>query len=166
MSSLGELVKLQAEIEAQILEQGGELTPNLEIALDGIHTQLLEKADSYAFVLERLEKSREYLDTQEKKWSRAKRAIEGSLDYLKGKLKGYLSQAHIPLLNGEQFTLKATPTRASLQVDEGLLPSEYLVQHIEWKVDKERLRLDLEQGKEIPGARLVKSFALRIGVKK
>jgi hypothetical protein len=64
-------------------------------------------------------------------------------------------------LKGENYRFKLSNTKAALEYDESVLPDKYKIQTIVESVDKEMLRLDLENGLDVEGAFLKNSKVLR-----
>jgi len=160
MSSLMELVSHAAQIERAIIEANGELTPELEEALDFSEAALVEKAENYEAIFKRMELSSKYWKEEAAKFAK----VGGSLEKLSKSLKERLKFAMLELgkeeIIGGKTRIKLCKTAPALVVD-GDVPENYKMMVTETVVDKSRIKEDLVKGLEVPGAHLEGGFQLR-----
>ena len=150
------------EIEKAILENNGELTPELEQALS-IETMAKEKKiDAYHAIMERCRS----IETELKaKIDLISTTIKNTRK-IEQKLKYNLKQAMLisaqPEINGEFVRYLLVDQGSKLEVtDETLIPHTYFKEVTTTELDKENLKKDLEQGAMICGATLEPVRSLR-----
>lgn len=86
--TLHQLITQMQEIEEQLIEAQGELTPEIEALISATEEKIEDKLDSYAAVIEYLKGQAEYLDKQEKLFAGRKRTVKNSIDSMKERMLG------------------------------------------------------------------------------
>jgi uncharacterized protein YukE len=166
MSTLFELSQEANRLEELLLESGGELTPEFETWLEQINTQLEQKADSYAHVLDKLEANIALLRQNAKQYTDAARSLENAQTRIKDRIKDALEAMGKSKLSGNRKTFTLSNSSPRLVVNETELDQAYVIVQTQYLPDKERIKADLKEGKEIQGARLEGGKALRVTVSK
>ena len=69
--TLAEIEQEALQVEAELLNAGGELTPFLEEMVDSVESKLASKADSYSAVMQRLYSSSDYLKAKALRYEKA-----------------------------------------------------------------------------------------------
>lgn len=160
MSSLLELVAQANEIERQILENNGELTPELEGLFDFAEGALVEKASQYEFTLKRLKEASSSWKKEADRYAKVSKSLERIEKSIRDRMKIALLELGRREISGKNTRIVLTETAPKLVID-GDVPSNYQIQVTELVPDKERIKEHLESGIEIPGARLEGGYALR-----
>lgn len=148
------------ELSRSLLESGGEITPEIEAALEINEQSLVAKTDSYAAVLDRLEAEEGVWRERRDSCERMLRAHEGLQERIKERIKGCMLAMGRDELTGQVERLRLSKAKSKLIVDSSL-PNEFYMIKTETVPDKERIRSALEAGDKVPGAALVPSFSLR-----
>jgi len=154
--TLAEITRKHGELEALIQESGGELTEELETAFDEILEQSLKKIDGYSYLIEKSENSEAFWRDKSKQAQRVAQSCKKLHEKLKAHLLYNLQNTKTHEIRGESVGYKIAKNPEKLEFDEDLLPKEYFIQVVNWAVDKERLKADLKEGKEIKGAKLTR----------
>lgn len=151
MSSLHELSSAyQAVLNSEDLEP--EVMTD---TLDSIKEPLKDKADSIAWMIERLTSNAEVLKDKAKSFKEEATHEENKAKWLKQYLTDCLDNADIKKLQTENHILSVRNYKASTVVDdEGALPADYLVTKTVSRPDKRRLYEALKAGEQVPGAHL------------
>lgn len=157
--TLSILLQQSHEIIAQLILTEGELTPDIESAIEVNERQLTEKIDSYHFVMERLEKEAEYFKSKADQLSRIASGCKKTRERIKERLKEVMQANQLTELKGQDIRFKLINSQPALKIDESKLP-------IKWKIvsyipDKSRIKEELINGGEIEGACLEPSHQLR-----
>jgi len=146
-------------INEQLIESGGELSPELQDKLAMTREELATKAANYGFVILKNQSEAAIIDAEIKRL----KAIKGSLDNATDKIKEAISNAMIQY----DLTEVKTPTiklsfRASesVEVDESKLAQKYW--NYKPTVDKTTIKADLKAGIEVDGARIVSKQNLQV----
>lgn len=158
---LTELVLAAQSLATRILDQDGELTPELESELSLVEGNLEVKVDQYCALLERLE-------TETELWSKRKAECDSVLkrlaavsSRLKDNLKGASQALCRPRLDGHFNKVSVSPSKGRLIIEDNLDPAyTKVVQSVE--PDKERIREALENGQTVVGAHIEPGLTLRI----
>lgn len=165
---LSELNKLFHLLEQGLIEAESEeaLTKELSELFEQTDFALKEKADHYAYTLQRFEgETIPFLKKRAERFNSASRRIERFCDFLRTNIKVNLQRNGLQELRASSFAFKLSKTKPSLKIDaEELIPEDFKRVETKTVVDKESLRMALEAGEIINGAHLEEGVALRIGV--
>lgn len=149
-----DLYKVYSEIE----NNGGEMSPELEAALEITEAERMTKGEGYVYVIKQLKSQADLLKAEAKRLQEIAKQYENSAD----KLGDRLLQSVIA--HGQIKTAFVTiSTRKSKSVsitDESLLKAEYL--RIKTEPNKTAIKEALESGQEVQGALIVENYSLNI----
>lgn len=155
------LVADMSLILGRIVEAGGELTPELEAAFDNVGSQLQEKADSYAFFMDRLDAEAEFWKQKAESYSRVSKSCKALRERLNDSIKSAMQVLNTDEIQGVDMRFKLSRAAPKLIIDEAFLPSSFKMQVIETVPDKTKIKNALEVGTEIPGVKQESVFTLR-----
>lgn len=144
-----------------IVESNGELTPEIEIKLNSFEIEDKNKIDAYKFFLDKAKLWTSFLDTKEKDIKSHKNGWKRLIEFLNTNLKVALNTRGLTQLHGNEYYFKLVPTQPALVIEEDILPAEWTKEITQYVPDRDKIKLALDAGTVIPGAKLVKSFALR-----
>jgi hypothetical protein len=154
------LIQISNEIEnlgKQIIEQGGEIAENQEKVLSELLVQEANKVDAYVNFLEQLEheimfvkmKIKEaelYVTRLAKTQNSLEIAALKAIEIRGSKLKGNF---------GKWISTRKT---VAVKIQEvSLLTQEYLRIKTVYEPDKNKIKEDLEKGKDVPGCELIEN---------
>ena len=162
METLPTLVTKSQSITNQIIENGGELTPELEEQLDNVTLDVGEKIDNYNFVMERIKIEETYWKSKADQMTRIARGCKNMRDRMKTSIKEAMKAMDTKEVEGFNYRFKLTNVKPKLIVDEAMLPVKYTKEVITHEANKERIREDLTEGIGVRGASLEQGHALRI----
>jgi hypothetical protein len=164
MSTENTLVSITAEMHAviqQIIENGGELTPELESGFTEVGERLAEKTDAYAYFLDRLETEAEFWRSRADSLLKTAKACESLKKRLSGNIKFVMERLDQKEVCGSEMRFTLAKAKPALVIDEKALDPAYFMQVTEMVPDKERIKSDLELGVPVPGAKLEGGYSLR-----
>lgn len=161
MNTLQTLTIQADRISQIILENGGELTPDLERELSAIETGVAQKIDSYDFVIDSLEKRAEFFKDQATRRLVVARGMEKAASYLKDNIKAHMIRLGTTDAVGEEVRFKLSQSKPKLVIDEIALPADFKMIVSELVPDKEKILATLGLGESVPGAQLVPTHSLR-----
>lgn len=159
--SLAVLVSDMSVVLSQIVEAGGELTPELESAFDNIGGQLQEKTDSYAFFMDRLENEAEFWKQKADSYNKVAKSCKALRERLNDSIKSAMLVLKTDEIHGGEMRFKLSRAAPRLVIDETALPSGYKMQVIETVPDKAKIKAAIEVGQEIAGVKQEDVFTLR-----
>src|SRR3990167_7441840 len=166
-NTLVELYRQAHTIEQAIIENNGELTPELDAALMNIETNMAEKLDGYAFVLDRMKSSQEFWKAESEKTAALAKACATIQSRIKERLKFIMSERGQKTCEGNKTKFTLSATKGSFIVgDEEAIPEKFKTATTVYVVDRERVRTAIEAGEEVPGAWIIAGHQLRITKKK
>ena len=153
--TLPEIVRKATDIAAVLMENEGELPPDLELKTDLNAIELAEKIDSYGFVQDELEMRAEYARKMSKQWSDFAKSCDKAVDNINKRIFWAITELGETKLAGNQteYGLKANPPRVVID-DETKVPQKFLVTETITSIDKKGLSAALKAGESIPGARI------------
>lgn len=153
-------------LEQLILENGGELTPELEAWLDEVDRRLSTKADSYSFAIDRFESTAEVLRKRAESYVAAARTLDNTVARLKDRIKTAIMMMEKREVRGKEIVFKLQNSAAKLVLKDIELPKAYMIAETFYRPDRERILAELKDGAIIPGAVLLPNYALRTYVNK
>ncbi len=159
--SLPAIVAEMSLILNQIVEAGGELSPELETAFDNLGSQIQTKADGYAFFMDRLDNEADYWKAKADQLIKVSRSCANLKERLNNSIKLAMRQLDTDEVKGTDMRFKLSKLAPKLVLEESALPAEYTMIVQTTKPDKDRIKADLENKVEIPGATLEPVYSLR-----
>jgi hypothetical protein len=165
--SLNELIHQASQVEVQLIQNNGELTPTLENMLIINEKELSEKLDNYDFTIDRLRTTVDLLRIKEEKINRARAALENFADRLESNIKNAMMTMQVSKLDGEDVSFVLSKSKPSVVItNETLVPQEYKVTKTTEQIKKDKLREDLALGIKVDGCELKETFSLKRNIKK
>ena len=149
-----ELFQVYNEIE----NNGGEMTPELESALEISEAERLTKGEGYVYVIKQLKSQTELLKAEAKRLLEIAKQYENSADKLADRLlesvitHGQIKTAFVTISSRKSKSVSIT--------DESLLGAEFL--RIKTEPNKTAIKEALEGGQEVQGALIVENYSLNI----
>lgn len=158
--SLMTLAFERREIIDVVIESGGEITPDQDVALVGTDKAIDEKIEAYLAVIDHVEASQAYAKEQ----ARIASNYASSCDNLVGNLRTRICQA---LKIADKAKVKAGFRTVSLSKgapklvidDQNEIPAEFSkIEYVEKiTIQKKEIMEAIAAGTEVPGARMVES---------
>jgi len=162
MTNLISITQSIIALENQILDNGGELTPELELSLEINEKNLIEKVDKYVYLIDRLEMGAEFFKAKQEEAAKLKKSYESTIDNLKERLKFAMKTLNTNELRGLEYSYKLAKSKSKVKIENlESIPMEYVREKISYEPDKEKIFAALEIGLQIPGATLEDSYSLR-----
>lgn len=159
--SLYGLVKKSQEITQEIIENGGELPKDLELALDENEKSLSLKVDGYHHILDRMSFEKEFWKEKKKYIDQIIKALDGAENNLKNRLKDAMRDLDVQELVGNEVRFKLGRSKPKLEIDPDKLPGPLLIEEVTYKPDQDKIRDFISKGEEVPGVRVIESWSLR-----
>jgi hypothetical protein len=140
------------EIELELIESGGVLTPYLEGRLSSATLAKEKKIDAYVAIWKRAESIAIEYGERADKLTAVKKAATTLVKTLKDNLKEASKILGIVELEGENNRIKISDSAPELQIiDMNLVPPQYTREVTTLEVDKEALSKALARGEKVPG---------------
>lgn len=163
--TLMEIVDLSNEIIRQIVEAGGEVTPELEERLSLVANDLMKKVDGYSAALSRLDGEKDFWKERALMYERVAKACSQAKDFLKEKIKSAMLQLNVTRLEGPEskFTLSEGSPKVVVD-DPNKVPDFFKKEVVTVSVDKVAIKKAWKNDQPIPGVHLEKVVQLRSSV--
>lgn len=163
--SLVQLAKASSDVELALLESNGELTPEIEQALEVIAQELPAKVDSYSYLMDRMDQAADWYSGRAKQYEAVSKACDNVVLRLKNNIKAAMHLLGSTKVEGNEHKFSLTPMASKLVLT-GDVPREYMKEVMKLEVDKDAIRSALVMGEQLPFARLEEVHALRGGIKR
>lgn len=159
MSTLYELTGIYQQIYELDIDEKAKLD-----TLDSMDWQeeFDKKVEGYVKVIKSIDGDIDVIDKEIERLKELKDSKKRKNEYLKEKLKNAFEITGIKKVDTGLFVISTWMPKASVFVDEEILPKEYFITKTTITPDKKFLYEELKNGVEIPGAVLQHNIALRI----
>ena len=149
----------------KIMEHEGDVTDFLnEIEMN--NELLASKIDSYYQVILLMESEGERFKQISEKYSRQATRCATSAAFLKEKIKFTLDNMGVEKISGNEITFYKGQQTQKLLIDLNSLSKEYLIEKIEQVANRELIEEKIDQGIDVPGVEVQRSFTLRTKIAK
>jgi hypothetical protein len=156
MSNLNiyQIEKEYLELANQLIESGGECSPELELQLTINQEQLEQKARGYGFVVKQMESDVSIIDAEIERLKGLKKSREKTIERLETTLSNAMQLYEINKL--ETPTLKISFRKSeSVEIDnEAEIPAQFLKEKTTYTIDKTAIKEAIKKGEVVIGARL------------
>lgn len=162
MSNIYQIEKTYLELTNELIESGGELTPELETSLAINKTELENKAKNYGFVVKSLENDVTNIDEEIKRLNVLKSSRNRTIDVLKDTVKSAMQLYGIEEIKTSTLKLSFRKSE-SVEVDPSLLDFKYMAQKpITYAPDKAKIKEAIKAGEAVSGAWISVNMNLQI----
>ena len=153
----------QAELlERKLIENHGELTPEMEALISATGTDLMKKVDALAYFLDSMEAKAEFWKAKAQEFERYFKACSNSVARIKENVKFSMVMGNTNEIMGKDFRYVLTPSNPSLRIlNANDLPEEFMETVVQKIPKKELIKRTIKEGKEVPGAVLDEVVSLR-----
>jgi predicted nuclease with TOPRIM domain len=143
-------------------DAGGDLTPELEQALQITEQELEVKAVNYARVCLALDSKVKSIDDEIKRLQDRKKKFEKSGEMLEERLKGAMDQFGLQRLESDLISLSFRKSESVEVFSPEVVPEQYYVEKTTKTVSKELIKAAIKEGCIVAGAKLVTKQNLQI----
>ena len=162
-TSIYQIEKEYLSLVDTLLENGGELTPELETDLSLNKEQLQTKSTAYSFIIKQLESDINIIDTEIKRLNDLKKSRNKSIERLKESLSTAMIIYDIEVLETPLVKISFRNSESVEVLDLSLLDKEYTkVSEPVVSADKIKIKEAIKQGINVVGAVLIQSKNLQI----
>ena len=153
--SIFKIVNEYLDITSQLVETGGELTPEIESLLVINQAEFVTKIDSYASVLEQLRMAKDLWTKRKTRVGNVCKTIDAMTDRLKGNIIDSVKKLGVNKVDGKETAFRIKTTNGAVKFsDEKLIPEKYKIQTIVTTIDKAAIGDDLRSGIPVAGCYL------------
>jgi hypothetical protein len=149
-------------ITRELMENGGEATPEIEQALSINKEQLQAKGINYALCSMHLESEITAIDNEIKRLETMKRIRKNTQARLESTLENAMNLYEIDEIKGDTVKVNFRKSESVEIIDVEKIPKDYMTVELTKKVDKATIKKVLKRGEEVPGAVLNQNKNLQI----
>ena len=146
------------EVYCEIENNGGEMTLELEAALEISESERLTKGEGYVYVIKQLKSQSELIKSEIKRLQEIAKRYETSAEKLADRL--LQSVVAYGQIKTAFVTISSRKSKSVSITDESLIPSEFM--RIKTEPNKTAIKEAIEGGQNIEGALIVENVSLNI----
>lgn len=146
----------------QIIENGGEVTPQQELNLQITRDQLQDKGTNYAFVIKKLDAECDIIDAEIKRLTELKKVRQNACERLKSNISHAMQIFEVDKIESPLIKLSFRKSQSVNVADVNSLPNEYKTIKVTEQADKMKIKQALLNGEVIEGCEIVNSNNLQI----
>lgn len=159
--NLYELTQEQLDINFMLEENGGELTPELEAAMQMNKENYQQKSEGYCKAIAMYKSQEEALDAEIKRLQAKKKVCKNAQERMKESLLASMRLLDLQKIEAGTFTISTRKSTAVEIIDETKL-GEYRREVVTYEINKNDIKKALNEGIEIEGAQLVENQNIQI----
>ena len=146
----------------QIIENGGEVTPQQELNLQITRDQLQDKGTNYAFVIKKLDAECDIIDAEIKRLTELKKVRQNACERLKSNISNAMHTFEVDKIESPLIKLSFRKSQSVNVSDVNSLPGEYKTIKVTEQADKIKIKQALLNGEVIEGCEIINSQNLQI----
>ena len=146
----------------QLIENEGELTPELETALQINKEQLESKSVDYCYVIKQFDAECDIIDNEIKRLQQAKKARENTIERLKQTLSNAMHSFEVNEIKTPLVKLSFRKSESVIVYDTNSLPQMFKVIKVTETPDKTKIKEAIKAGETVVGAELIINQNLQI----
>jgi len=150
------------QLAEQLLDNDGELTPELAEQLAITEEQLQNKSVAYSFVIKQMDADIDTIDAEIKRLQAAKKQREKASEYLKERIKHAMELFSIEEIKTPLVKINFRKSESVWVDDVNALPADYKVVKVTEQADKAAIKEAIKNGADIIGCRVVTNHNLQI----
>lgn len=150
------------QIAEQLIDNGGETSPEIEQSLAITEEQLQNKSVAYSFVIKEMDGEVEIIENEIKRLQAMKKTRENASERLKANIKHAMELFNIDEIKTPLVKINFRKSEAVEVDDVNQLPAPYKVVKVTEQADKMAIKEAIKNGAEIPGCRIVANRNLQI----
>ena len=152
------------ELQLQLLEAGGELSPEIETMLANVQQTMMTKLDSYDYLMERAKAEEKFFKAKSDEYFAAAQRCAAFSDRMKQTIKTAMQMGDIKSLEGKEVRFTLSDAAPKIEItNEAIIPEEYMTTKTVTTrlLFREHAMAQLKSGVEIPGLALTPVKTLR-----
>lgn len=158
--NLYEITNEQVELNNLLEESMGELTPELEAALELNRENFHTKAEGYVKAIKNYKADADSIAEEIKKLQAKKKTCENAIERMKTALCGAMQIFDMPKVQLGLFKVSLTNSESVNIIDEEAIPMEF--KKVRYEISKTELKKAINEGVEIEGAEIRKNTSITI----
>lgn len=146
----------------ELIENGGELTPELEIALQITKDNFHSKSENYAYITKQFASENDIIDNEIKRLQQAKKAREKTIERLKSTIEYAMNTFEVDKIETPLIKISFRKSESVEVEDVNNLPALYKVVKVSETADKLKIKDAIKSGILIEGCTIKTNKNLQI----
>lgn len=142
------------QLAEQLIDNDGELTPELSEQLAITEEQLQNKSVAYSFVIKQMDADIDIIDAEIKRLQALKKQREKASEYLKERIKHAMDTFQIEEIKTPLVKINFRKSETVEVEDVNQLPAAFKVVKVTEQADKAAIKAALKEGADITGCRI------------
>lgn len=147
---------------SELIENGGELTPELELSLQINKDQLQSKSENYAYIIKQIDAECDIIDNEIKRLQQTKKVRENTVERLKSTLTIAMNTFEVTEIKTPLIKINFRKSKSVIVYDVNSLPQMFKTIKVTETPDKAKIKEVIKNGDTVVGAELVISQNLQI----
>jgi hypothetical protein len=151
------IFKIQSEyqqIVTQLIENGGELTPELELAMQITKDNFHSKSESYGYCIREINYNKEIIEKEIERLQKLNKSCNKTIDRLKANIEMAMITFEVDKIETPLIKISFRKSESVEVEDVNQLPNEYKVIKVTEAADKFKIKDAIKAGIEIIGCYL------------
>lgn len=148
------IFKIQSEYQQivnELIENGGELTPELELAMQITKDNFHSKSENYAFITRQFDAEMDIIDNEIKRLQQAKKTREKAIERLKANIEMAMNTFEVDKIETPLIKISFRKSESVEVEDVNNLPNEFKVIKLSETADKLKIKDAIKSGILIEG---------------
>lgn len=143
------------QLVSELIENGGELTPELELSLQINKDQLQSKSENYAYIIKQIDAECDIIDNEIKRLQQAKKVRENTVERLKTTLTTAMHLFEVNEIKTPLIKINFRKSESVIVYDVNSLPQMFKTIKINETPDNAKIKEVIKNGDTVVGAELV-----------
>jgi hypothetical protein len=159
------IFKIQSEyqqIVTQLIENGGELTPDLELAMQITKDNFHSKSESYGYCIREINYNKEIIEREIERLQKLNRSCNKTIDRLKDNIEIAMNTFEVDKIETPLIKISFRKSESVEVEDVNNLPALYKVVKVSETADKLKIKDAIKSGETIEGCYLKTNRNLQI----
>lgn len=150
------------QLVSELIENGGEITPELELSLQINKDQLQSKSENYAYIIKQIDAECDVIDNEIKRLQQAKKVRENTVERLKTTLTNAMNVYEVDEIKSPLIKINFRKSESVIVYDTNSLPHVFKTIKVTETPDKAKIKEAIKSGETVVGAELVINQNLQI----
>lgn len=159
------IFKIQAEYQQivnELIDNGGELTPELDLAMQITKDNFHSKSENYAFITRQFDSEMDIIDNEIKRLQQAKKVREKAIQRLKANIEMAMNTFEVDKIETPLIKISFRKSESVEVEDVNSLPNEFKVIKLTETADKLKIKDAIKSGILIEGCSIKTNKNLQI----
>lgn len=159
--TLFQIVAENHQLMSDIMENGGEVTPEIEKRFKELGSELVQKVDNYVELMARLDSEADHFKKREQEMKNAKITMQNIQKRLRDAVLSALDSLNQKEVQGDTYRIMIAKTKPKIEYVESNIPDAYFNEVVERKLNKKMIEEEIKMGMDIPGVHVMESRSVR-----